>query len=165
MVDNNVETSLGKLTTVPARKKDDTGPGTGRGIQDPTGGMKPAGAGDKVDGDSLVPADQKPVDGKPVYDDSRLTTEEINRVIVFRARLFRACYTKELARDPKLQGRLVIRFKISGTGAVQSAAVAQSTIKSPAVESCVKGQLMKLKFHAKGAVAEVSYPFVFSQGG
>ncbi|MBA3502807.1 MAG: AgmX/PglI C-terminal domain-containing protein [Myxococcota bacterium] len=94
------------------------------------------------------------------------TEDEINRVVKARAGVFRACYQKELNRSPGLGGKLVVRFKIGSDGAVQTAANAGgSSLTNDAVESCVKSNVMRLKFPPKGAIANVTYPFVFSQGG
>ena len=94
------------------------------------------------------------------------TEDEINRVVKARAGVFRACYQKELNRSPGLGGKLVVRFKIGADGAVQTAANAGgSSLSNDAVESCVKSNVMRLKFPPKGAIANVTYPFVFSQGG
>ncbi len=94
------------------------------------------------------------------------TEDEINRVVKARAGVFRACYQKELNRSPGLGGKLVVRFKIGADGSVQSAANAGgSSLSNDAVESCVKSNVMRLKFPPKGAIANVTYPFVFSQGG
>lgn len=94
------------------------------------------------------------------------TEDEINRVVKARAGVFRACYQKELNRSPGLGGKLVVRFKIGSDGAVQTAANAGgSTLSHDAVEQCVKSNVMRLKFPPKGAIANVTYPFVFSQGG
>jgi outer membrane biosynthesis protein TonB len=94
------------------------------------------------------------------------TEDEINRVVKARAGVFRACYQRELNRSPGLGGKLVVRFKIGSDGAVQTAANAGgSTLSHDAVEQCVKSNVMRLKFPPKGAIANVTYPFVFSQGG
>ena len=94
------------------------------------------------------------------------TEDEINRIVKARAGVFRACYQKELNRSPGIGGKLVIRFKIGSDGTVQSAANAGgSSLTNAEVESCVKSNVMRLKFTAKGAIANVTYPFVFSQGG
>ncbi|HLL20923.1 MAG TPA: AgmX/PglI C-terminal domain-containing protein [Kofleriaceae bacterium] len=94
------------------------------------------------------------------------TEDEINRVVKARSGVFRACYQKELNRSPGIGGKLVMRFKIGADGAVQTAANAGgSSLSNDAVEQCVKSNVMRLKFPPKGAIANVTYPFVFSQGG
>jgi len=102
----------------------------------------------------------------PSGDFGGLSAEEIDRVVRSRAGVFRACYQKELNRTPGLGGKLVMKFKIDGNGVVQAASTGGgSTMRNAAVESCVASNVMRLKFPAKGGVANVNYPFVFSQGG
>jgi hypothetical protein len=95
-----------------------------------------------------------------------LTAEEINKEIRKRASAFRACYQRELNRQPGLAGKLVMHFSISGDGAVKSSrTVGGSTLRNDAIEQCVGGILSTIHFRATGGVSNVNYPFVFSQGG
>ncbi len=91
--------------------------------------------------------------------------DEIDRVVKARAGVFRACYQKELNRSPGIGGKISIFFKINGEGTVTAANVKDNTVKNSEVESCVKSNVMRLKFPPKGRGAQVTYPFVFSQGG
>lgn len=93
-----------------------------------------------------------------------LSKEEIDRVVKARAGVFRACYQKELNRSPGIGGKLVIHFVIASDGSVKSSATQGGSLRNEGVESCVKGNIMRLKFPAKGG-AIVNYPFVFTQGG
>jgi hypothetical protein len=82
--------------------------------------------------------------------------------------VFRACYQKELNHTPGLGGKLIIHFKIGGDGVVQTgntSTAGGSTMHNDAVEQCVKSNVNRLKFPAKGGIANVNYPFVFTQGG
>ena len=97
-------------------------------------------------------------------DFSGLSKEEIDRVVRARAGVFKACYQKELNRMPGLGGKLVINFVITADGTVKSSRTNGGSLKNDAVESCVKSNIMRLKFPAKGG-AIVNYPFVFTQGG
>ena len=81
-----------------------------------------------------------------------------------RAGVFKACYQKELNRQPGLGGKLVIHFVIAADGSVKNASTQGGTLRNDGVESCVKSNIMRLKFPAKGG-AIVNYPFVFTQGG
>ena len=102
----------------------------------------------------------------PTGDINGLTAEEIDRVVRARAGIFRACYQHELNRNPGIGGKLVIKFSINGEGAVTSASTGSGNgLHNEDVESCVKANVMKLKFPAKGGTSNVNYPFVFSQGG
>jgi hypothetical protein len=93
-----------------------------------------------------------------------LSKDEIDRVVKARAGVFRACYQKELNRSPGIGGKLIIHFVIASDGSVKNAATQGGSLRNEGVESCVKGNIMRLKFPAKGG-AIVNYPFVFTQGG
>jgi len=102
----------------------------------------------------------------PEGDFGGLTKEEIDRVVKARAGIFRACYQAELNRSPGLGGKLVVHFQIGGDGIVKSAKVAGgSSLTNAAVGSCVTSNIMRLKFPAKGGLANVNYPFLFQPGG
>jgi hypothetical protein len=102
----------------------------------------------------------------PEGDFGGLTAEEINRVVKARAGVFRACYQTVLNRAPGLGGKLVIHFSIGPDGIVKSSKTAAgSTMRNADVESCINSNIMRLKFPAKGGIANVNYPFVFQPGG
>jgi hypothetical protein len=93
-----------------------------------------------------------------------LTKEEIDRVVKSRQGLIKACYQKELNRAPGLGGKLVVNFVISADGVVKSTRIdpGKSSLRNDAVENCVRTQITKLKFPAKGG-GVVNYPFIFNQ--
>jgi hypothetical protein len=94
------------------------------------------------------------------------TEDEINRVVRARKGVFRACYQKELNHAPGIGGKIVVKFKIGPDGMVQRAtATGSSTLKNAAVQGCVTSNVMRLRFPPKGAIANVTYPFLFSPGG
>jgi hypothetical protein len=75
----------------------------------------------------------------------------------------RWCYEKELAKDPKLFGRIVINFTISGTGVVSQSKTNRTTMGNQTVENCVANQIRTIRFPAPkgGGIVIVNYPFVF----
>jgi TonB family protein len=93
-----------------------------------------------------------------------LTAEEIDRVVRLKAGLYKACYQKELNHTPGIGGKLVVHFVINGEGKVTSAN-GNNGVGNAEVESCVLRYIRTLQFPAKGGIATVNYPFVFSQGG
>ncbi|MGN6108905.1 MAG: AgmX/PglI C-terminal domain-containing protein [Kofleriaceae bacterium] len=112
------------------------------------------------------PKEVKVAIGEMSGDPGGLTAEEINRVVKARAGVFRACYQKELNRSPGLGGKLVVKFKIDGQGVVQAASMGSgSSLSNDAVLACITSNVMRLKFPAKGGTANVTYPFMFTQGG
>ncbi len=75
----------------------------------------------------------------------------------------RWCYEKELAKDPKLFGKIVINFIIGKTGKVSKSVVKRTTMQNKSVESCVARQIKKIRFPKPkgGGIVIVNYPFVF----
>jgi outer membrane biosynthesis protein TonB len=140
---------------------------TGPGKID-TGTNRPGGGTCKGAGCGTGPKPVQVAFAEPSGDFGGLTSEEIDRVVKARAGVFRACYQKELNHTPGIGGKLLIHFKIGADGTVQAgntATAGGSTLRNDAVEQCVKSNVNRLKFPAKGGVANVNYPFVFTQGG
>lgn len=104
--------------------------------------------------------------GEMSGDPGGYTEDEINRVVKRSAGMFRACYQKELNRSPGIGGKIVVKFKIGADGAVITASpTGGTTLANEAVKDCVARNVNRLKFPPKGAIANVTYPFLFSPGG
>lgn len=75
------------------------------------------------------------------------------------------CYERGLQVNPRLAGRVGIRFVINAIGAVSSAAIADSSLHSQNVEGCIVHHLRGWKFpHPVGGVnVKVTYPFVLKR--
>jgi len=71
---------------------------------------------------------------------------------------FRRCYDDELAKHPKLEGKVVATFTILSTGKVADS----RATGMPVVEDCVARVIRGITFppNRKGSMF-VSYPFVF----
>ena len=93
---------------------------------------------------------------------ARSRSEVIRRVIRRHINEVRFCYEQELNQRPDLEGRVMVSFIISPTGAVQSAAVGSSTINNARVEGCITQAVRRWTFPAPdgGGVVGVNYPFV-----
>jgi hypothetical protein len=138
---------------------------TGPGKID-TGSERPGGGNCAKPPCGTSPKEVKVAVGEAEGDIEGLTAEEINRVVKARAGVFKACYQKELNRQPGLGGKIVMHFVIGGDGDVKSAKTGGgTTMHNEAVESCVNSNIMRLKFPAKGGISNVNYPFLFQPGG
>ncbi|HEY8428755.1 MAG TPA: AgmX/PglI C-terminal domain-containing protein [Sandaracinaceae bacterium] len=93
-----------------------------------------------------------------------LSREVIRRVIQRHINEIRFCYEQELNQRPDLEGRVLVSFIISSTGAVQSAGVGSSTINNARVEGCIVQAVRRWTFPAPdgGGVVGVNYPFVLT---
>jgi TonB family protein len=96
-----------------------------------------------------------------------LDKEIIRRIVRRHLNEVKYCYDQALVRQPKLDGRVVVKFTISGTGQVLASFVQSTTLGSPAVEMCVANAVKRWDFPAprQGGLAIVSYPFTFSPAG
>lgn len=103
----------------------------------------------------------------PTVDEGGLTQSEIDEVVKRRSGVFRQCYQRVLDHQPGLSGKLVVRFRIGGDGVVipgDTSFVEGSTLRQAEVEQCIAANINRLKFPARGGVANVKYPFLFLQG-
>lgn len=90
-----------------------------------------------------------------------LSKEVIRRIVHRHINEVKFCYERELAKRPDLAGRVSIKFIISGSGAVQMAAVAESTVGNPIVENCIAQAVRRWVFPQPegGGIVIVTYPF------
>jgi len=90
----------------------------------------------------------------------------IEKVIRRHLNQIKYCYSRGLTKTPKLGGKIVVKYVIGKDGAVSSAVTKSSTMKSPAVVSCINGRFMRFKFPEPkgGGIVIVSYPFIFTPG-
>ncbi len=103
--------------------------------------------------------------GKPVVI-GPLSMEVIRQVIASHRDQIRYCYSQELNRNPKLAGKISVRFTIGEGGYVSRAAIAQSTVGDAALEECLVRKIGAWKFPApRGGVAIVNYPFILTAPG
>ncbi len=91
--------------------------------------------------------------------------EVIRRVVKMNIRGVKYCYEKELKRNPKLQGKIVVLFTIGMNGFVKKAKIQATTMHNYNVESCIVRMVLRWRFPRpeKGSVT-VSYPFIFTPG-
>jgi hypothetical protein len=75
-----------------------------------------------------------------------------------------ACYTEALSSQADLYGELRVRLKIAPDGSVPEVATTHSTLRNPALESCVHTVVKNLAFPVPGKKEglTVSYPFLFT---
>lgn len=96
-----------------------------------------------------------------------LSKEVIRRIIHRHINEVRFCYEQELNQRPDLQGRVSVKFIISPTGQVQTAATAASTLANVKVEGCIVAAVRRWTFPSPegGGIVVVNYPFVLEQTG
>lgn len=100
--------------------------------------------------------------GSP-QDEGAFDPNAVVRQIRARLRAIQSCYEDELARDPSLQGRIVVRFTIEPSGTVSAVTATRNEMGSPAVAGCLVRVIRRLRFDPgpQGGSVSFAYPFVF----
>ncbi len=88
----------------------------------------------------------------------------IDRIVKQHLAQIRTCYERELSRNPKLSGKVVVKFVIAKDGSVSTSSSAYSSLKSPVAEDCVHGQFRRMRFPRPrgGGIAVIKYPLIFN---
>ncbi len=106
---------------------------------------------------------------EPLAEDSivegGLDRDQINAVIQQNLGEVTYCYEEGLQSHPRLAGRVAVHFVIGSRGWVTAAHVANTSLRSPRVESCIVQKLRGWKFpRPTGNVSvRVTYPFVLKR--
>ncbi len=94
----------------------------------------------------------------------RLPPESIRRIIRANWGRFRGCYREGLLHNPRLEGRVNIRFQIRGDGQLAEAFDSGSTLPDDEVRRCIVRQFWELRFPEPpgGYLVTVVYPLVLT---
>lgn len=108
-----------------------------------------------------VKGDVKRKNASAVDGTGELNPQEVNRVIGLKMGAIKSCYERALRRDPSLQGKLVIRFTIAGSGMVTAARAVENAL-TPEVASCVEAAFKRFRFpQPDGGSLTMESPFMF----
>ncbi len=95
----------------------------------------------------------------------RLAPEEIQKVVRSHYEALRTCYEAALARDPKAEGRVEMRFVIGPDGATKSVRVQSSTLTDCGAVRCMREHYQRMHFPSpQGGPVTVVYPIMFAPG-
>jgi hypothetical protein len=108
---------------------------------------------------------EKPAQSPGADTTGRLPPVLIQATIRKHYKVFRHCFEAGLARDPKLGGRVSIRFVITESGAVEGAADSGSDLPDAQVVACIAEEFGRIKFpHPEGGRVTVVYPVMLEPG-
>lgn len=129
------------------------------------GGPSPLSPPEGVLADPLASPGSSPAPQGASSASGRLPPEVIQREVRKNFGRFRACYEEGLQRDPKLTGKIAVRFQIGRDGSVTSVRNGGSDMPDIEVLACVAKGFQGLKFPApEGGIVTVVYPIMFSPG-
>lgn len=79
---------------------------------------------------------------------------------------FRMCYEQGLEHDPKLEGKVTLRFVINQKGNVEYASRGETTLPDTEMAKCVVAAVRTVVFpEPEGGIVTVVYPIQFAPGG
>lgn len=149
--------------------------GTGRGgggTADGIGGLgtKGFGGGAKGDGNGSIPGKGDfavGVESEGVRVAGSLSREEIERVVRAHKSEVDFCYSRELQRNPKLFGKLSVKWTIADGGAVISVTNLDNQTGSGNLADCIRGRIKDWVFPspAAGSKADVEWTWSFKPSG
>jgi hypothetical protein len=91
-----------------------------------------------------------------------LDAAEVKRIVSRALPAIKGCYERALPRNPTLEGRLEVKFTVTGSGKVSSAAIGANELNAQ-VGACVTGVFERLRFpRPEGGAARFAYPFFFT---
>jgi len=90
-----------------------------------------------------------------------LSPEAIRRVVLRNLGQVSHCHEQSLASNPGASGRVIVRFLIGPTGAVQGSSVAASSYPNASAAQCIASAVRRWQFPSPegGGVVSVNYPF------
>lgn len=93
-----------------------------------------------------------------------LDKEVIRRVVRSKIAQVRYCYERQLMKNPRLAGKVTLKWVVSGTGKVVKASVASSSLNDLSTERCIEQKILRWRFPKPkgGGIVVVNYPFVFN---
>jgi hypothetical protein len=96
----------------------------------------------------------------------RLDAEVVRAGVAARAGLVRLCYVRALRGNPKLQGRVSVRFVIGNDGVAPRASNSGSDLADASAVQCIVEALQGLTFpRPEGGIVTVTHPFLLSPDG
>jgi outer membrane biosynthesis protein TonB len=95
--------------------------------------------------------------------------ELIRKVIQDHAAQIRYCYEQQLAVNPRLQGKVSVKWVINGDGSASSAQIDRSatTLEDAKVHECMMARITSWQFPKPkgGGIAVITYPWILRSAG
>ena len=107
------------------------------------------------------PAAKSSASSSPVVEAPGLSAAQIRTPIKRKMGQVRACYERELKKNPGLSGKISMAFTIGTDGKVRSARAARNSTGSMTLARCVSGRVSTWVFPTAAGSTDVEYPFVF----
>ena len=100
----------------------------------------------------------------PIKLEGGLTADEVGRVVRRHWNEIKACYERELNKNPNLDGKVAVNFVIGPVGDVTETTVREASLDDANVQECMLRHIRTWVFPPPrgGGTVHVNYPWVFS---
>ncbi len=102
------------------------------------------------------------IDGEATSVIGSLKKEQVLKVVTAYMGQIEYCYERQLQKEPKLHGKILINVAIDFSGAVKNATPQSSSIGSPTVDSCVSAVFRRMPFPAQNIPTEAKVSIKFN---
>jgi TonB family protein len=137
--------------------------GTGTGTATSIGGLQTAGGGKVGLGEKAEQRVGNVQASAPEVDSGALDPQAIARVVKGRLSAVKECYEHELKRNPKLSGKVVIRFTIEEDGRTTGVSVEDNSMGNADVGTCIVSRFERFRFpKPSGGQVTATFPFIFT---
>lgn len=113
------------------------------------------------------PAPAGSITGEPILPSTivlgALSANVVESVLNAARSELNTCYTAELAKNPGIAGKVLVRFTIGRDGKVTAARTKSTSLWHPPTEECLNTKVLGLQFPTpgEGGTALVTHPFTF----
>ncbi len=164
-VNGDIDSAFAGINGVEVARGDNTSSrgGKGAGNASSIGGLQTSGGGKVGLGEKSESRVGNVQASTPEVDGGALDPNAIARVVRSRLSAVKECYEHELKRNPKLAGKVVIRFSIDEDGRVASASVEENTMGDAEVGTCIVSRFERFRFpKPDGGTVTATFPFIFT---
>lgn len=93
-----------------------------------------------------------------------LTAPEVDRVMRSRLGSIRMCQAQAERRERLPNGKVIVRFQVSTSGAVENVEVEGPSFSRTTLLSCIRSTVRSLQFRASTQPFAAAYPYIFAGG-
>lgn len=90
-----------------------------------------------------------------------ISAAQVKKVVIHKMAQMRACYERELKKNPNTRGKVVLSWTIGADGRVRRPAVVRNTTRSRALTPCMTRAVKNWRFPRAQSPFDVEYPFTF----
>lgn len=101
--------------------------------------------------------------GLRVSHEAYCSAEPVSAVVRAHRSAVLACYASALRREPALQGRVTVHWRVDGRGRVSEIEIEPTSDGDGVFHACIVAEIRSWQFPPPDGEAEVTFPFLFNR--